>query len=221
MNLLVRILKPIGLAVLAVARRLYNRPVLLGLNFLGWLLFFVYKHRYDALLPAIFIACMLLSGCATTTTRSESETTRTNRYHLVGELRVPLQNETGTVFAPVPMDITVEHTGSESSAAHSEKRTELDTAALSNLIIGGLKQAFPALSAVGASFGQPKDRGWSTGEITAATTAGSAALALILKQIQDAKKASENTKKIEDDRDDIYEKYHAALASKTHPTSST
>ncbi len=59
---IVALFRPPGMAVLAIARRLYNRPVLLCMNFLGWMLAILYMVRYYSLV-VIAGVCILLGGC--------------------------------------------------------------------------------------------------------------------------------------------------------------
>ncbi len=158
-------------------RAFWYRPVLLAWGAVGWFWLWCVTHAQHVTLPLFFLACMLLGGCATTSTRAEAETTRSNRYHLVGEVRVPVATAEGYTNAPVPLDITVEHEGTEKANSSSQSETKLDMSALSGLIVAGIKQACPALGAFGTFMGPPKPQGMSSSEIAAIVTALTTAVA--------------------------------------------
>ncbi len=98
----------------------------------------------------LFVGLLSLSGCWGSSTRSNQETRRSDTYHIRGALNVPIATETGYSTIGVPVDLVVDHDGSESLEATSETKTQLDLSAISGLVIAGLKQAFPILSTLGA-----------------------------------------------------------------------
>ena len=120
---------------------------------------------------AVILAALLLSGCVDSSTRSTRDTVERDTYRISGAFQVPVaaaDPALPAVMTPVPFDVTVTHEGTAKAEATSDTHTQLDLSALTGAIAAGVRQAVPALGALGGFGGRAAGGGMDTDKIIGA-----------------------------------------------------
>lgn len=95
--------------------------------------------RFIAVLVAVWLA-LALCGCTETRTEKQADTEKRDTFTVSGTAHVP-------GFGSVPVELSIDRTGSERLVEHSESRTQIDSAAIAQQVGAVVSRSLDAVVA--------------------------------------------------------------------------